>query len=113
MGYDVASVARRNKTNETVAIQEKNEIEFDVSESEASYLVGYKDHEHLKDSLKGDYWAIFLLLVLYILQGIPLGLAGSIPLILQSYNVTYAQQAIFSLATWPFRYLHITYYLNH
>uniref|UniRef100_A0A8D0HDV1 Acetyl-coenzyme A transporter 1 n=1 Tax=Sphenodon punctatus TaxID=8508 RepID=A0A8D0HDV1_SPHPU len=45
---------------------------------------------------------ILLLLFLYVLQGIPLGLAGSIPLILQSKNVSYRDQAFFSFVFWPF-----------
>ncbi|XP_053566050.1 acetyl-coenzyme A transporter 1 [Bombina bombina] len=51
---------------------------------------------------KGELGNILLLLFLYILQGIPLGLAGSIPLILQSKNVSYTDQAIFSFVFWPF-----------
>ncbi|XP_063772185.1 acetyl-coenzyme A transporter 1 [Pseudophryne corroboree] len=52
--------------------------------------------------LQGELGNILLLLFLYILQGIPLGLAGSIPLILQSKNVSYTDQAIFSFVFWPF-----------
>ncbi|XP_015795911.1 acetyl-coenzyme A transporter 1 [Tetranychus urticae] len=65
---------------------------------------GDSDHKSMSfnTSLSGDYGSIFILLVLYILQGIPLGLAGSIPLLLQNYKVSYSQQAIFSLCTWPF-----------
>uniref|UniRef100_A0A914W828 Acetyl-coenzyme A transporter 1 n=1 Tax=Plectus sambesii TaxID=2011161 RepID=A0A914W828_9BILA len=55
-----------------------------------------------QEDLRGDFSSIFLLLFLYLLQGIPLGLIASIPLVLQSRHVTYAQQAIFSLAYWPF-----------
>lgn len=33
-----------------------------------------------------------MLLLLYVLQGIPLGLAGSIPMILQNRHVSYADQ---------------------
>ncbi|KAM4693933.1 acetyl-coenzyme A transporter 1 isoform 1-T3 [Discoglossus pictus] len=51
---------------------------------------------------KGELGNILLLLFLYILQGIPLGLAGSIPLILQSKNVSYTDQAVFSFVFWPF-----------
>ncbi|XP_053204548.1 acetyl-coenzyme A transporter 1-like [Panonychus citri] len=54
------------------------------------------------NSLTGDYGSIFILLFLYILQGVPLGLSASIPLILQNYKVTYSQQAVFSLYSWPF-----------
>lgn len=60
-----------------------------------------KEH-HSKPNLKGDYTSIFILLFLYILQGIPLGLAGSLPMILQNRKVSYAQQAMFSFVNWPF-----------
>lgn len=68
------------------------------------------DEEQLGDSkaayerkeFGGDLWNIILLLFLYILQGIPLGLSFSIPMLLQSRKVTYTQQAIFSFAYWPF-----------
>ncbi|XP_067851442.1 acetyl-coenzyme A transporter 1 [Heptranchias perlo] len=57
------------------------------------------DHQIL---LKKDFNNILLLLFLYVLQGIPLGVAGSIPLILQSKNVSYSDQAIYSFVFWPF-----------
>ncbi len=44
---------------------------------------------------------ILLLTFLYILQGIPIGLSASIPLVLSS-RVTFRQQALFSLVTLPF-----------
>lgn len=53
-------------------------------------------------SLAGDHQNIALLTFLYILQGIPLGLAGSIPYLLQSRNVSYRDQAMFSFVYWPF-----------
>ena len=49
-----------------------------------------------------DKWNIFILLFLYILQGIPMGLSASIPMVLQSRQVGYKQQATFSFVTWPF-----------
>jgi len=46
-----------------------------------------------KTNLKGDWSNIFLLLFLYMMQGIPLGLVHAIPLFLQSkQNVTYKDQ---------------------
>ncbi|XP_064021318.1 acetyl-coenzyme A transporter 1 isoform X1 [Pogoniulus pusillus] len=51
---------------------------------------------------RAELGSILLLLVLYVLQGIPLGLAGSVPLILQSKNVSYTDQAFFSFVFWPF-----------
>ncbi|XP_050414537.1 acetyl-coenzyme A transporter 1 [Patella vulgata] len=53
-------------------------------------------------NLKGDYGSIALLTFLYILQGIPLGLAGSIPMLLTSRHVNYKDQALFSFVYWPF-----------
>ncbi|KAI1883305.1 hypothetical protein AGOR_G00243830 [Albula goreensis] len=52
--------------------------------------------------VRGELGNVCLLLFLYILQGIPLGLAGSVPLIMQSKKVSYKDQAYFSLVFWPF-----------
>jgi len=52
--------------------------------------------------LKGDRLNIALLMLLYVLQGIPLGISSSIPYLLQSRHITYKEQAMFSLASWPF-----------
>ncbi len=49
-----------------------------------------------------DWRSISILLFLYMLQGLPLGLITSIPLIIQEKSATYTQQARFSLAGWPF-----------
>ena len=55
-----------------------------------------------KTGIAGDEKSILILLFLYVLQGIPLGLAAAIPLILTNRNVSYKQQAEFSFAYWPF-----------
>ncbi|XP_046678958.1 acetyl-coenzyme A transporter 1-like [Homalodisca vitripennis] len=55
-----------------------------------------------KSSLKGDRGNVCLLMFLYMLQGIPLGLGASVPMLLQSKGVSYNDQAIFSLVGWPF-----------
>jgi len=52
--------------------------------------------------LAGDRLNIALLLLLYVLQGIPLGTAASIPYLLQSRHISYKEQAIFSFVFWPF-----------
>ncbi|XP_030620950.1 acetyl-coenzyme A transporter 1 isoform X2 [Chanos chanos] len=52
--------------------------------------------------IRGELGSVCLLLFLYVLQGVPLGLAGSIPLIMQSKNVSYKDQAFFSFVFWPF-----------
>ncbi|KAJ8675824.1 hypothetical protein QAD02_011610 [Eretmocerus hayati] len=53
-------------------------------------------------NIKGDEGNIAILLFLYLLQGIPLGLCSSIPMLLQNHGVSYKQQAEFSFVTWPF-----------
>jgi len=51
--------------------------------------------------MMNDRGSIALLLVLYTLQGIPMGLSGSIPFLLTD-KVSYSQQALFSLVSLPF-----------
>ena len=53
-------------------------------------------------SLAKDGNNIALLLFVYVLQGIPLGLASSVPMVLQGKKIGYRQQALFSFVTWPF-----------
>ncbi|CCI49234.1 hypothetical protein ABG067_000630 [Albugo candida] len=48
-----------------------------------------------------DWSSMALLLLLYTLQGIPMGLSSSIPFLLQE-KVSYSDQATFSLVSWPF-----------
>ena len=60
-----------------------------------------KDNDESKEK-KDDRASITLLVFLYVLQGIPLGLAGSIPMVLQGKNIGYKQQAVFSFVYWPF-----------
>ena len=51
---------------------------------------------------RNDFRSVCLLLVLYTLQGVPMGLSASVGFILQERGATYAEQGIFSLASWPF-----------
>jgi len=71
----------------------------------AEQQMSHQDKKENSDGgggMKGDVHNIVVLLFLYILQGIPLGLAAAIPLILTNRNVSYKQQAEFSFAYWPF-----------
>ncbi|XP_061637724.1 acetyl-coenzyme A transporter 1 isoform X2 [Phyllopteryx taeniolatus] len=61
-----------------------------------------RTHPRVHRGIRAELGNVSLLLFLYVLQGIPLGLAGSIPLILQSKNVSYKDQAVFSFVFWPF-----------
>ena len=56
----------------------------------------------LREQLRGDWWNVWLLLLLYTLQGIPMGLASTVPLILSMKGVSYTNQAMFSLTVWPY-----------
>lgn len=60
------------------------------------------EEQSMMKRLAKDKNSIALLLFLYVLQGIPLGLAGSIPMVLQARKIGYRQQALFSFVTWPF-----------
>ena len=51
--------------------------------------------------LEGDKLHVCILLFLYTLQGIPYGLKFSIPLILTRRGVPYADQARFSVSSYP------------
>ncbi|CAH8824672.1 unnamed protein product [Trichobilharzia szidati] len=62
----------------------------------------YLSSEHEKEC--SDTYSICVLMFLYILQGIPLGLAAAVPYLLQSdpKTINYQLQATFSFVTWPF-----------
>lgn len=63
---------------------------------------GLHKHDHEKPDIRGDRANVALLFFLYLLQGIPIGLTSSIPMLLQNRGASYKQQAEFSFATWPF-----------
>lgn len=52
--------------------------------------------------LTGDYGNVALLLLLYTLQGIPMGLTAAVSLVLSANNVSLTQQNMFALVSWPF-----------
>lgn len=58
------------------------------------------DHEN--SNLSGDYGNVAILFLLYLLQGIPLGITHAIPILLQNRGVSYKEQAAFSFAFYPF-----------
>ncbi|XP_029699948.1 acetyl-coenzyme A transporter 1 isoform X1 [Takifugu rubripes] len=84
----------------------KREMNIAVPEEEAEALIGDSDsdnHGHrVERGIRGELGSVSLLLFLYVLQGIPLGLAGSVPLILQTKKASYSDQAFFSFVFWPF-----------
>lgn len=85
--------------------REETSSEPDVDDEAEGLIRGSdsEDRRHkVRPGIRGELANVLLLLFLYVLQGIPLGLAGSIPLILQSKSVSYKDQAFFSFVFWPF-----------
>lgn len=97
---------QRKQVGGTLPPENMNDMESDFSE------LGIEDEREQgslllrgsprRSGIRGELGNVSLLLFLYVLQGIPLGLGGSIPLILQSKNVSYKDQAFFSFVFWPF-----------
>ena len=58
--------------------------------------------EDLPLSLAGDKGSLLLLLLLYTLQGVPMGLAATVTLLLQERGASYDQQAVFRFVSLPF-----------
>lgn len=55
-----------------------------------------------KPDIRGDRLNLALLLLLYLMQGIPFGLTATIPMMLQKRGASYTTQAKFSFVFWPF-----------
>lgn len=53
-------------------------------------------------NLQGEYTNIAMLLLLYTLQGIPMGFAAILPLLMKERGISYSVIGVFSLTHWPF-----------
>ncbi|CAE6967678.1 Slc33a1 [Symbiodinium sp. CCMP2592] len=80
-------------------VDDTRELESLAEDGEAGHDAKATDQV---SNLTGEYLNIFLLLVLYTLQGIPMGLSGVVPLILKEQNVSFAELGTFSLNSYPF-----------
>ncbi|XP_003744966.1 acetyl-coenzyme A transporter 1 [Galendromus occidentalis] len=71
-------------------------------------LMPDEEEEHERTPREGsagwrsEWRSIALLVFLYVLQGIPLGMGSAFIMFLQNRKISYAQQALFSMVTWPF-----------
>lgn len=97
-----ASVLLVNSKLKPVDFSSSSSSENEDYVGKSSTKTNQKEAANAKSALKKDYWNIALLMFLYFLQGIPLGLTGSLPFILSSRKVSYADQGTFSFAFWPF-----------
>ena len=76
-----------------------------ISESDSfseDLLKEPKKKRNIWEELAGDKLNVLLLLFLYTLQGLPIGLSESIPLLLSNRDVAYEEQAKFSFVYYPF-----------
>lgn len=101
-----AEAARKNEELARYDPQEEDQLIVDFT-TKKGMANGQADEvklmeENVKPNLKGDKGKIALLVFLYVLQGIPLGLAGAMPMLLQTRKIAYKDQATFSFVFWPF-----------
>ncbi|XP_071841441.1 acetyl-coenzyme A transporter 1-like isoform X2 [Apostichopus japonicus] len=96
---------RRNELEDSSDMYDSLEMESTETMPLSNSQNDVSSHRSKKDDErdeKRDRTNIAVLVFLYVLQGIPLGLSGSIPLILSSRHVSYKEQAMFSFVYWPF-----------
>ncbi|KAH3818059.1 acetyl-coenzyme A transporter 1-like [Dreissena polymorpha] len=91
----------KGRSNAQKKKQDIEDSKIDTESLETSQE-NYDNQKIDRRGLQGDYLNILLLTFLYVLQGIPLGLGGSLPMLLQSRKVSYSDQAKFSFVHWPF-----------
>ena len=81
-------------------------------ETQEDKEVGENRGQSLWKDLEGDKVHVCILFFLYCLQGIPVGLKNSIPLLLTRRSVPYTEQAIFSIASYPWSMKVFNNFLN-
>ncbi|KAG1459813.1 hypothetical protein G6F46_006018 [Rhizopus delemar] len=98
------SVMDHQNTTATLRSTKKPIAEDDKEEFELETFKENIDHIEQEGEIlaKKDYGNFALLVILYLLQGIPVGLSfGSIPFLLKA-KLSYSQIAVFSLSSWPY-----------
>ncbi|CAF1077243.1 unnamed protein product [Adineta steineri] len=112
--YRLKKKENKNEENESQSepfIEKKSTVDIPIfSSSSENEIVNSKSSSSSltipstpkKSNWRKDKVNICLLIFLYLLQGIPLGLAAALPLIIQTYGANWSQQATFSFAFWPF-----------
>lgn len=100
---DAAKRSVSSSTNEEELERNNSHEDFrSTTNGVEKNTAGEKNMKTHQASLKGDRGNIAVLTFLYVLQGIPLGLAGAMPMLLQTRKVAYKDQATFSFVFWPF-----------
>lgn len=92
------SMHRRSRSPSTTVF-----TDFDIDEQHLQVAQTTRKNKDNSELPKQDYPRFFLLVLLYFIQGIPIGLAfGSVPFLLKSNKLSYSQVGLFSLATYPY-----------
>lgn len=86
MSKHEAAESEKSMTKKTIAITCRSNVNLQA----------------MKTNLHGDYGNIVILLLLYMMQGVPFGIMHSLPMILQKRGVSYKDQAGLSFSHWPF-----------
>lgn len=99
--------ASKKRSSTHMKMKEEEEMTLFLNDDNAPLVDGDDRLENeakveIKQNVRKDLHNIVLLMFLYLLQGIPLGLSGSVPYILSSRKVSYTDQGTFSFALWPF-----------
>ncbi|KAK7683934.1 hypothetical protein QCA50_012905 [Cerrena zonata] len=97
LNYSHAAFEEENDGLLPISHQDLNE-----KQSKSTLKPAFNASVNSKPLPRKDYKAFAVLVILYLLQGVPVGLAfGSIPFILKS-KLSYSQVGIFSLASYPY-----------
>ncbi|KAI7863641.1 acetyl-coenzyme A transporter 1-domain-containing protein [Spinellus fusiger] len=104
-GYSTSHSIEHAATMQSSVTQRK---EYDSKEEKGLPQETTEDEERKEETTGGESLSVkdrgnfALLVILYLLQGIPVGLSfGSIPFLLKE-QMTYSQIAVFSLSAWPY-----------
>merc|ERR1712165_337133 len=114
MDHEDKNASSKSQIDENMNQEEKIALEMldnVVNEADQDRTITDQDEDNVNPEvetksfwkdLDGDKKHVAVLFFLYVLQGIPLGLHSSIPLILQNRDVAYKEQAKFSFSSYPF-----------
>ncbi|CAB4392096.1 unnamed protein product [Rhizophagus irregularis] len=88
-----------SKKKNYISVEDREDILLETMDSGGTSGISVEAYPRLSTQ---DYQNVALLVVLYLLQGIPVGLAfGSVPFLLKS-KLSYSEIGLFSLATYPY-----------
>jgi hypothetical protein len=87
-----------NQANESITLDTGYMIAHQRRES----LLKTGITHNIQSSLRKDAKTIGLLMFLYFLQGLPMGLASGVSILLTDKKVSYSDQSTFSFVWWPF-----------